>query len=63
MALIKCPTCKNIVSNESYCCPRCGCGFLAVKVRRVVFWLVVLVAAAWVANHYWIRYKIPGIPM
>jgi hypothetical protein len=59
MALIKCPTCKNIVSNESYCCPRCGHGFAGMRFKRIVFWLVILVVAAWLAHHYWLYRYFP----
>ncbi len=55
MALKKCPSCKNIVSTDSYCCPRCGRGFFAMKVRRVVIWLIILGLAAWAAHHYLMR--------
>jgi len=55
MALIKCPACKNIVSSESYCCPRCGKNFGAMRVRRAIFWLIILGVAAWLVYKYFIR--------
>lgn len=52
MSLIKCPSCKNAVSNESYCCPRCGKSFTVMRVRRLLFWLIVLIVAAWAVFRY-----------
>jgi predicted nucleic acid-binding Zn ribbon protein len=52
MALKKCPACKNIVGTDSYCCPRCGIDFQAMRTRRIIFWLVVVGLAAWVAYKY-----------
>ncbi len=52
MALIKCPSCKNIVSNESYCCPRCGKSFRVMRFKRVLLGLIVLGAGAWATWHY-----------
>jgi hypothetical protein len=54
MALKKCPSCKNIVSTESYCCPRCGKGFTAMRIKRVLFWLVLVSVAAWAVHRYFI---------
>ncbi len=61
MSLIKCPSCKNIVSNESYCCPRCGRGFRAMRIKRVLLMLIVVAVGAWIANRYWIHWKIPWL--
>lgn len=52
MALIKCPSCKNTVSNESYCCPRCGKSFRAMRLRRLCFWLMMIGAAGWAVHRY-----------
>jgi predicted amidophosphoribosyltransferase len=53
MVLRKCPSCKNVVSMDSYCCPRCGKSFTAARVRRIVFWLAALGAVVWFTRHYW----------
>ncbi len=55
MALIKCPSCKNIVSNASYCCPRCGRNFRALRIRRFVIWVGLLVLAGWLVHRYVVR--------
>lgn len=52
MVLKKCPACKNIVGTESYCCPRCGIDFKAMRKRRVLFWLLLLAGAAWLVYKY-----------
>jgi len=56
MALIKCPSCKNIVSNASYFCPRCGRNFGAMRVRRTIFWLGVLALVGWLLHRYVIHW-------
>ena len=54
MKLKKCPSCKNIVSPESYCCPRCGKGFVAMRVRRAILWLLLIGLTAWIVHRYFI---------
>ena len=53
MVLRKCPACKNVVSMESYCCPRCGIDFKARKIRRFLFWMIVLAIAGWMVYKHW----------
>ncbi|MGE5611600.1 MAG: hypothetical protein ACM359_20285 [Bacillota bacterium] len=52
MVLKKCPSCKNIVSMDSYCCPRCGIDFRALRIRRVLKWTCLLALAAWLIHRY-----------
>jgi len=52
MVLKKCPSCKNIVGMDSYCCPRCGRNFRAMRIRRVIFWLAAVALAAWIVHRY-----------
>lgn len=55
MKLHKCPACKNIVSMDSYCCPRCGIDFRARRIRRFVTWICLLGVAAWVFHKHFLR--------
>ena len=55
MVLKKCPSCKNVVSWESYCCPRCGIEFRAVRIRRAIGLLCILGLVAWIVYRYFLR--------
>ncbi len=52
MKLIKCPSCKNIVGTDSYCCPRCGKSFRSMRAKRVLLVLLGLLAVVWVAHRF-----------
>jgi hypothetical protein len=52
MVLKKCPSCKNVVSWESYCCPRCGVEFRAIRIRRALAVICILGLVAWLVRRY-----------
>jgi len=55
MVVKKCPSCKNVVSWESYCCPRCGIEFRALRRRRILLVLSLVALVAWIVHKYFTR--------
>ena len=56
MVLHKCPKCHEMVNFESVSCPRCGVIFREYRIKRIVFWLLVVMVAAWVFHRQLTRY-------
>ena len=55
MVVKKCPSCKNVVSWESYCCPRCGIEFRTLRRRRILLLLSLAALVAWIVHKYFTR--------
>ena len=55
MVVKKCPSCKNVVSWESYCCPRCGMEFRTLRRRRILLVLSLAALLAWIVHKYFTR--------
>jgi len=51
MVLRKCPKCRETVNCDSYSCPRCGVIFREYRTKRLIFWLMILIAAGWVMHR------------
>jgi hypothetical protein len=41
-----------MVNAASISCPRCGVLFRAYRIKRLIFWLSVLIAAGWALHHH-----------
>ena len=52
MVLRKCPKCKEVVNFDSFACPRCGVIFREYRIKRLIFWVSVLVIAGWAFHHH-----------
>src|SRR5207249_10938761 len=52
MVLRKCPKCKERVNVESVSCPRCGVVFREYRIKRLIFWIAILVIAAWMWHDH-----------
>ena len=62
MVLRKCPSCKEMVGRESYCCPRCGVIFTRYRIRQVVLWLTALSIAGYLlASHAGVFHALPRV--
>jgi phage FluMu protein Com len=52
MLLRKCPRCKELVNVDSVSCPRCGVVFREYRIKRLIFWIVLLTFAAWAVHNH-----------
>ncbi len=47
------PKCRELVVNaESESCPLCGILFREYRIKRLIFWLAILVIAAWALHDH-----------